>query len=234
MINREAIYNALLAQLATSAAFLTVSRKPLTPDQLTPDMQPCLMLEEVKETAEPRPRGLPAKWTLDVDLGIYYYFESQPETPGVYDPSPSTMLNNLIGAVEAALAPDPATGLQTLGGLVSHCWIEGEVVKSPAYLQGQGAAIVPVKIMAVAGVYAPSSSGGGAALPAVMTWHAPVNAPDGHTTAFNFTGLPSQAAQIIVILNGLVQTSPGDYGIAGGALVMTDPPAAGASLSAYY
>jgi hypothetical protein len=148
MIDREAIYNALLALLQASGAFVTCSRKPLTPDQLPPGLQPAVLMEETTEHAEPRPRGLPAKWTLNVDLGIYYYCESEPETPGVYDPSPSTALNLLIAAVESALAPDPATGVQTLAGLVSHCWIEGEVVKSPAYLQAQGAAIVPVKILA--------------------------------------------------------------------------------------
>jgi hypothetical protein len=148
MIDREAIYNALLALLQASGVFVTCSRKPMSPDQLLPGLQPALLLEETGERAEPRPRGLPTKWTLNVDLGIYYYFDSQPETPGVYDPSPSTALNTLIGAVETALAPDPATGVQTLGGLVSHCWVEGEVIKSPAYLQAQGAAIVPVKILA--------------------------------------------------------------------------------------
>ena len=150
MINPEAIYTALLTQLKTLApgTFVTVSRKPLTPDQLTPDMQPALVMEETSDRAEPRPRGLPARWTLGVEVGIYYYLESEPETPGVYDPSPSTTLNNLIAAVESALAPDPNTGVQTLGGAVSHCWIEGEVVKSPAYLQAQGAAVVPVKILA--------------------------------------------------------------------------------------
>lgn len=148
MIDRETIYNALLALLRTSGVFVTLSRKPLLPDQLAPDLQPALLMEEIGERAEPRPRGLPTKWTLHVDLAIYYYCESEPEIPGQYDPSPSTQLNQLIAAVEAALAPDPATGLQTLGGTVSHCWIEGEVVKSPAYLQAQGAAIVPVKILA--------------------------------------------------------------------------------------
>ena len=107
MIDRESIYNALLAQLKTSPAFVTVSRKPMSPDQLTPDMQPALMMEEVNEHAEPRPRGLPTKWTLNVDLGVYYYFESEPEVPGQYDPSPSTALNTLILAVETALAPNP-------------------------------------------------------------------------------------------------------------------------------
>jgi len=148
VIDREAIYNALLAKLAELGAFVTTSRKPLPPDQLMPGMQPAVFLEEIAEHADPAPRGLPTRWTLAVDLGVYHYFESEPEIPGEYDPSPTTVLNGLIASVEQALAPDPATGVQTLNGLVSHCWIEGEVLKSPAYLQAQGAAIIPIRILA--------------------------------------------------------------------------------------
>jgi hypothetical protein len=148
MIDREGIYNALLAKLGAAGRFVTISRKPIPPDQLTPEMQPALFVEEIAETAEPRPRGLPVKWMLEVDLGIYYYHESQPEILGEHRCSPSTDLNQLLNAVEQALAAD-ANGVQTLGGMVDHCWIEGEIIKSPAYLQAQGAAIVPVKILAV-------------------------------------------------------------------------------------
>jgi hypothetical protein len=154
VIDREAIYRALysLVQKTTlngAPAFVTVSRKPLTPDQLTPDMQPAIAMEEGDDEAVKVPFGAPRKWMLHVDLGLYYYFESQPNMPGEFDPAPSIELNRLLGAVEAALAPNPVSGLQTLGGLVQHCWIEGKVLKSPAYLQAQGAAIVPVVIMAV-------------------------------------------------------------------------------------
>jgi hypothetical protein len=148
VINRETIYTALLAKLASTGQFVTVGRKPIPPSELTAEMQPALFMEEVRETANPRPRGLPLKWTLEVDLGIYHYCESQPVTAGQDDATPATALNQLIAAVECALAPD-ANGVQTLGGLVDHCWIEGEVIKAPAYLQAQGAAVVPVKILAV-------------------------------------------------------------------------------------
>jgi hypothetical protein len=146
MINREAIYTALLAKLAATGQFVTVGRKPIPPSELTAEMQPALFLEEVRETANPRPRGLPTKWTLEVDLGIYYYCESQPELPGQEDVTPATALNNLLAVVEGALAPE-LNGVQSLGGLVDHCWIEGEVIKGPAYLQAQGAAVVPVRIL---------------------------------------------------------------------------------------
>jgi hypothetical protein len=147
MINREAIYSALLQLLGTTGAFVTLGRKLVPPSELTPEVQPALFVEEIRETAHPRPRGTPTKWTLDVDLGIYYYCEAQPDTPDEENVEPARVLNNLIAAVEQALLPN-VNGVQTLGGLVDHCWIEGEVIKSPAYLQAQGAAVVPVKILA--------------------------------------------------------------------------------------
>jgi hypothetical protein len=45
------------------------------------------------------------------------------------------------------LAPSPVSGVQTLGGLVSHCWIEGEIEQFPGVLDGIAKAIVPVKIL---------------------------------------------------------------------------------------
>ena len=44
--------------------------------------------------------------------------------------APITILNALVDAGEAAIAPNPL-GKQTLGGLVSHCWIEGNIMKNP-------------------------------------------------------------------------------------------------------
>ena len=41
-----------------------------------------------------------------------------------------------LAAIDAALAPSALTGLQTLGGLVSHCWIEGKLMKDAGDLDG--------------------------------------------------------------------------------------------------
>ena len=42
----------------------------------------------------------------------------------------------------------PATG-QTLGGLVSHCRVDGAVLKDPGDLDGDGLLWVPLKILAL-------------------------------------------------------------------------------------
>ena len=53
-----------------------------------------------------------------------------------------------LDALEEALAPPPGFDRQTLGGLVHYCRIEGRVVKDPGDLDGQGLALVPIKILA--------------------------------------------------------------------------------------
>jgi hypothetical protein len=40
------------------------------------------------------------------------------------------------------------TGRQTLGGLVSHCWIDGKIMKDSGDIDGDGIAVIPVKILA--------------------------------------------------------------------------------------
>ena len=57
------------------------------------------------------------------------------------------VLNPLLDAVEAALAPDPVGHVQTLGGLVSHCWIAGRIQTDEGVPGGQAVAIVPVEIL---------------------------------------------------------------------------------------
>jgi len=50
---------------------------------------------------------------------------------------------------QASLKPSPATlGRQTLGGLVSNCYIDGKIMKDPGDLDGDGIAVIPVKILA--------------------------------------------------------------------------------------
>ena len=63
------------------------------------------------------------------------------------DAVPASANNALMDAIEAALAPDSADGCCTLGGLVQHCWIEGEVFKDPGDLDGQALLIAPIRIL---------------------------------------------------------------------------------------
>jgi hypothetical protein len=136
---REPIYAALFALAAGATSFVTVSRRLRHWSDVGAAEQPALFMIQKSETAEER-RPLPAKWRASVDL--YLYVQAPDELT-----SPATVLNPLLDAVETALAPDPVGHVQTLGGLVSHCWIAGRVQTDEGVLGGQAVAIVPIEIL---------------------------------------------------------------------------------------
>lgn len=142
MINptREQVLSSLFSLLTASAAYATASRRL----QLWTDSGlkfPCLFMAERGDTYVRATESTPGTVTVLVEVYIY----TQPALDsGVI---PATLLNNLLDALDTALAPSPLTGLQTLGNLVSHCWVEGKVMKDPGDLDGFGVAVVPVKIL---------------------------------------------------------------------------------------
>jgi hypothetical protein len=138
-MNREAIYSALFSHLAAAAPFAYTSRRLKHWTDLQPAEKPALMVIQKNETAH-RIHGFPPKWTLEVDIYVYC------QAPDEYK-SASTVLNPLIDAIESALAPPPYAEVQTLGGLVDHCWIEGKTQTDEGALQGDAVCILPVFIM---------------------------------------------------------------------------------------
>jgi hypothetical protein len=141
-MNREAIYAALFALVGNAAAFATASRRLRHWTDVPAIEQPALFQVQKSETAKTR-RGLPTEWTLAADL--YLYCQAPDETT-----APATILNPLIDAVVAALAPgggDLAQNAQTLGSLVSHCWIAGKIETDEGALGGQAVAIIPIELV---------------------------------------------------------------------------------------
>lgn len=141
-MNREAIYRALYGLVAGAAPFRLTSRRLRHWTDVGAAEQPCLFQVQKSETARTR-RGLPTEWTLSVDL--YVYAQAPDDTV-----SPALVLNPLIDAIAAALAPkgaDRAANVQTLGGLVSHCWIAGRIETDEGALGGQAVAIVPLELL---------------------------------------------------------------------------------------
>ncbi|MBB4200692.1 hypothetical protein CCR94_01090 [Rhodoblastus sphagnicola] len=148
---RETIMDALCAQLAKAKfsapinacdTWATLSRRlKLWSDVASAD-QPALFVTEHAENIAFASESLPGKTTLNVDLFVYISAGRDP------DSIPARDLNLALDALIAALAPPPGSDRQTLGGLVTHCRIEGRIVKDPGDLDGQGLALVPVKILA--------------------------------------------------------------------------------------
>jgi hypothetical protein len=151
-VNREAIWVALFALLQSKlagAGFAVISRTHVQPPQLTGDLQPALFMVQGRETKAPRPAGFPGKLTLS-GLIILYFQAPMPmlENIGAETINGATQLNAMLQAIDAALLPDHITsGKLTLGGLVEHCWIEGDTDMDTGMYSQQGAAILPIRIL---------------------------------------------------------------------------------------
>jgi len=139
---RETYYSALFAVLQTlqGSAFSLVSRKLLLIGNMNSTDFPALFMVVHNQVTAAGPIGLPGKRTLGAQLFIYV---SNPDATVSADP----LLNTLIDVVEAALAPSPMSGTQTLGGIAQHCWIDGVTEVFSGSNSQSAAAIIPVKIL---------------------------------------------------------------------------------------
>lgn len=138
---REAIYAALFSLLSGAAAFRTASRRIKDYSGVDQATQPALLQVELGEKWNAR-TGAPPVVTLAARL--FLYCESNDPTRPV-----SAQMNGLLDAVTAALAPPMLPHgpfRQTLGGLVQHAGIAGEVTIAEG-LSGQSEAVIPIEIL---------------------------------------------------------------------------------------
>ena len=142
MISREPIYAALFDLAASAAGFATAESRLRHWSDVAPAEQPALFMAQKSETAAIKALGAPTVWTLHVELYLYAH-SSDPYV------SPASVLNPLVDAVEAALAPPVTTGLQHLGlpSMVQHAYIAGKVETAEGVLGDQAIAIIPVEIL---------------------------------------------------------------------------------------
>jgi len=142
MIVREPIYAALFDLAAGAAGFVTAERRLRHWSDVAPAEQPALFMTQKSEVASVKMLGAPTVWTLLVEFYLYAH-SSDPYL------SPATVLNPLVDAVEAALAPAATTGLQDLGlpSMVQHAYIAGKIDTEEGVLGDQAIAIIPVEIL---------------------------------------------------------------------------------------
>ena len=137
---RETIQAALFQRLAAIPGFTTSSRRLKHWADVAPAEQPALFQVQKGESWT-RKDGLPPARRLSVELFVYVNTAADPTV------APSQVMNPLIDAIEAALAPDPGHVTQTLGGLVEHAWIAGRIESDEGLLGDQAVAILPVEIL---------------------------------------------------------------------------------------
>jgi hypothetical protein len=140
MIIREVIYSAPWTLGAAAGTFASANRRLRHWADVAPIEQPALFMSEKGGHAV----IAPIVWTLYADFYIYVH-------SGDPYAAPATILNPLLDALERALAPSPATGIQNLGLplMVQHAYISGKIETDEGVLGDQAIAIVPVEILCV-------------------------------------------------------------------------------------
>jgi hypothetical protein len=151
-VDREAIYVGLFNWLQNALqgsppTFTTMGRRHIMPPALTAAQQPALFVCGIGEEKDPHPRGTTGKITLTAMLFLYDYESGINEPPGEETSLVATRINAFLAAIDAAIAPPDCRGVQTLGGLVNHCWIDGRTDIDPGLFGQQAAAIIPVKLL---------------------------------------------------------------------------------------
>lgn len=139
---REQIAVALAAKLDTAAIpeIKTFSRILNSPENTAAISQPALFLYQVGDPYD-NEEGRPPIRRLHFNAEIYTNRGSDAEK------IPDTQMNEILDLIDEALAPSPISWFQDLGGLVSHAWIAGQIVRFPANDGAQSIAVVPIEVM---------------------------------------------------------------------------------------
>jgi hypothetical protein len=131
--NRKAIYQALQAQLQTILpAVQSISRVWRPHTAYAAAQLPAMILDEKKEHATVESLAAAPLYHLYVDLWVYLLAPVVSQTPGQETEVPFDALDDMLDILEnSPLANPPKSGLpyNTLGGLVIHTWIEGDILK---------------------------------------------------------------------------------------------------------
>lgn len=142
----EAVYAALLSQLKTATfgggiKLVTAERVIEPPQQIASANQPALVLINGPVRVEQKEFAL-GKWTFTAVAAVYLWAEEDQATLA------ASQANYVVWGLQAALLSTDRGQYekQTLGGLVYHCWVEGDVLTE---VQAQQVVItVPIMILA--------------------------------------------------------------------------------------
>ncbi len=203
MSTREQVFAALFALAQTAANVKTASRRAKHWDDCKDVEFPCLFQME-KGQSYANVVAQPAIKTYEADLYVYTYTGNDPNK------TPSIQLNNIVDAIEAALAPDSATLRQTLGGLALRAWISGSILTSEGTLGSKAVAIIPIKLMdleaAPAGQYSFDAGYLFALLPGTPDNWAKIGSLTQVSVAAEFTGDPIRSGKYL-IPHGMTSTA---------------------------
>lgn len=143
---REEVWLAVFALLKTIGPimFNTYDRRILPAPEYAPKIQPALLLCELGDDVQ-RQQALAKQIWHGIIVGYARKPDNNKALAGI------TIINPMIDAVMNILNPDISLGSlqQTLGGLVSECWVEGEIIKNTGDTDedGQAKFSIPIRIL---------------------------------------------------------------------------------------
>lgn len=145
--SREAVSAALFTLLQGtkingSPAFNSTSRRPQIWSNTPIANQPAMFLAHTGEQAvQSQSYGL-TKYLLHFEILIYARADASPNAV------PDTLINSILDAIDAQMQSTPPGDRQTLGNVVYHAWIEGEILIDGAILDQQQVVImIPVRVL---------------------------------------------------------------------------------------
>jgi len=125
--------------VAGIGGFRTIGRRLRYWDDITE--QPAMFLRHIAVDDTYSGQGL-GMTTLEGEIWVFSKAGADP------DDVPAVQLSQLVTAIRAVFVPDDfGTGEFTLGGLVQWCRIEGRSDLDPGDADGQGKAVIPVRIL---------------------------------------------------------------------------------------
>jgi hypothetical protein len=150
-VPRETVANALLTLLAATqftppgaaapTTFQTVGRNVHTWGNISQaDMPALYLIHPGEQVVQNQAYGLP-KYALHFEVLIYARADAAPS--GV----PDSLINAMLDAIDTQMQSTPPGEKQTLGGVVYHAWIEGEILIDSGILDQQIAILIPIKVL---------------------------------------------------------------------------------------
>jgi len=159
---REPIMQALFALLSALTwtdgvsgtagyTWVTKSRRIKLFNDVDTAQMPSLFLAQCRETHEPMP-GMGSKITIQVEVHVYVCSPEGVDSSG-NEYSPGQILNPILDAINSIVPTagktDPGSGKQTLGGLVQHVVIKGDIQTAEGTLGNKELSLIPIEILVV-------------------------------------------------------------------------------------
>lgn len=151
-VPRKVVFQALFDLLKTmqttlpdNMKFRYLGRHLLQWDQ-TPD-QPAMFLVEGPMTAT-QGQSTPfllTKWHYQASIWIY--FKADQDAAVAQTLVPDDIIDDYIDAVDKVLEALPPGSYQTLGGKITHCWIDGPIVFDSAIEDPQCIIVIPLSLI---------------------------------------------------------------------------------------